>query len=49
MLSVSRRFRDILVDRGYDVGYDERPGGHDCINWQQGLARGVTWLLQDAE
>lgn len=45
MLSVSRRLRDVLLDRGYDVGYRERSGGHDFVNWRQGLAEGISRLL----
>jgi enterochelin esterase family protein len=46
MLSVTRRLRDVLADRGYDLGYRERPGGHDFVNWRQGLAEGLPRLLE---
>lgn len=45
MLSASRRLRDVLLERGYDVGYRERTGGHDFVNWRQGLAAGLMHLL----
>jgi enterochelin esterase family protein len=45
MLSVSRHLRDVLSERGYRVGYRERTGGHDFVNWRQGLAEGLSELL----
>jgi enterochelin esterase family protein len=45
MLSVARRFRDVLDRRGMLAGYRERPGGHDCVNWRQGLPDALSSLL----
>lgn len=45
MLSASRRLQSVLLERGYDVGYRERAGGHDFVNWRQGLADGLEHLL----
>jgi enterochelin esterase family protein len=45
MLSVSRRLHNVLLARGYDIGYRERSGGHDFVNWRQGLAAGISQLL----
>lgn len=35
MLYVNRRFRDVLLDRGYDVSYVEYSGWHD-YTWKRG-------------
>lgn len=49
MLSVARRLRDVLDARGAaPVGYRERAGGHDCVNWRQGLAEALSGLLSGA-
>lgn len=45
MLSVSQRLRDVLLERGYEVGYRERPGGHDFVSWRHALAEGLPHLL----
>jgi enterochelin esterase family protein len=45
MLSVSRRLHEVLLERGYDVGYRERTRGHDFVNWRQALADGLPHLL----
>lgn len=46
MLTVARRFRDVLDARGAVLrGYRERPGGHDCVNWRQALPDAVSGLL----
>jgi enterochelin esterase family protein len=46
MLDTVRRMRDVLDAAGGElVGYRERPGGHDAVNWRQGLAAGLHGLL----
>lgn len=49
MLRVARRLRDVLAERGTALaGYRERAGGHDCVNWRQGLAEALSALLGGA-
>lgn len=45
MLYVNRRFRDVLLDRGYDVSYVEYSGWHDYINWRRTFADGLLALI----
>jgi hypothetical protein len=44
ILSVARHLREVLLERGYDVGYRERTGGHDFVSWSQALAEGLPHL-----
>ncbi|MCX4472856.1 alpha/beta hydrolase-fold protein [Micromonospora sp. NBC_01655] len=44
-LSVSRRFRDLLVARGHQVSYAEYRGGHDYVNWRRTFADGLRTVL----
>lgn len=46
MLSVARRLRDVVLERGHVLaGYRERPGGHDFVNWRRALPEGLAALL----
>jgi enterochelin esterase family protein len=42
---VSRRVRDILQAKGYNVIYRETGGAHDMIHWRATLAEGLIALL----
>ncbi|MFB9234342.1 alpha/beta hydrolase-fold protein [Plantactinospora siamensis] len=44
-LSVNRRFRDMLVERGYEVSYSEYSGAHDYINWRRTFGDHLRTLL----
>jgi len=41
----NRRMRDTLVSKGYPVNYSEYDGGHSFLNWSQGMADGLCYLL----
>lgn len=45
MVASNRHLRDVLLARGYDLTYWEFTGVHSDLNWQDGLARGLTTLL----
>lgn len=41
----ARHMRDVLQAKGYPVSYTEFSGGHNPMNWQGTLAKGVLALL----
>jgi enterochelin esterase-like enzyme len=45
MLEPNRRFRDVLLRKGYDVHYEERVGGHDYVRWRDSLSDGLLELI----
>ena len=49
LLTHSRNFRDLLVDKRYDVTYEEGPGGHEWDFWDTYIKKAIDWLpLADA-
>jgi enterochelin esterase family protein len=44
-LTVTRHFRDVLVERGYQVSYAEYVGAHDYVNWRRTFADGLLAVL----
>jgi enterochelin esterase-like enzyme len=45
ILEETRRLRDVLRAKGYEVIYQDFPGGHHFINWRVSLADGLMALL----
>ena len=48
LLASVRTFRDVLMQRRYDVWYREYEGGHDLACWRGGMADGLVVLLGHA-
>ena len=46
LLDSTRGLRDDLRAKGYEVAYQEFPGGHDFFWWQETLADGLRFLLR---
>lgn len=44
-LAANRHFRDVLRAKGYDVTYHEYFGGHEYLNWRDGLPPGLMVLI----
>ncbi|MGD0010628.1 MAG: enterochelin esterase [Terriglobia bacterium] len=40
-----RNLRDVLLAKGYEVHYQEFPGGHDYLSWRGTLADGLILLM----
>ncbi|AOO66284.1 alpha/beta hydrolase-fold protein [Sulfurospirillum halorespirans] len=45
ILESTRHFRDVLMDKGYEVSYAESYSGHDYAHWRGSLADGLITLL----
>lgn len=44
MLKFNKQFRDVLINKGYDVTYEEFNSGHDYLCWGETLAEGLIAL-----
>lgn len=42
-----RRFRDVLIAKGYDVIYRETGAAHNPLHWRATLAEGLMALVGD--
>ncbi len=42
----NRNLRDVLLAKGYEVHFQEFPGGHDFLSWRGVLADGLIALFQ---
>ena len=48
LLSHSRNFRDLLRKNGFQVTYEEGPGGHEWDFWDRHIKKALDWLpLED--
>lgn len=45
LLESNREMRDVLLERGYAVSYDEFEGGHDYVCWRGTLSEGLIALI----
>lgn len=43
---VNREVHEVLVAKGYEHDYDERNAGHNWVNWRNGLARALRFVLE---
>ncbi len=44
LMPVNLKFRDMLVDAGFDVTWDEEPRGHDWDFWDSQIKKVIDWL-----
>jgi S-formylglutathione hydrolase FrmB len=47
LLHHSRSFRDLLVNKGFRVTYEEGPGGHEWDFWDTYIKKVIDWLPLD--
>lgn len=47
LITHSRNFRDLLKENGYDVTYEEGPGGHEWDFWDTYIKKALDWLPLD--
>ena len=47
LLPHSRNFRDLLKDNGFQVTYEEGPGGHEWDFWDTYIKKAIDWLPLD--
>lgn len=45
MIDTNREFRDVLIEKGYTVDYEEFGSGHDYLGWRDTLADGLISLI----
>jgi enterochelin esterase-like enzyme len=45
ILETSRRMRDVLLAKGYEVTYRQSASGHDYADWRGTLAEGLMALI----
>ena len=48
LLPVSRMYRGLMRDAGFDVTYFEGPGGHNWDFWDEQIKRVIDWLPLDS-
>ncbi len=44
LMSANVKFRDMLMDAGFDVTWDEEPRGHDWYFWDSQIEKVIDWL-----
>lgn len=44
LIDVNRKFRDLLIENGFDVTYVEGPGKHDWYFWDEYILKVLNWL-----
>lgn len=49
LLPKSRKLKQDLVEHGFEVTYDEQPGGHDWDFWDQQIQKVIAWISPEAE
>jgi enterochelin esterase family protein len=48
LTAINRKVHKVLLQKGYDHLYQERPAGHNWVNWRNGLAEALTFALNQA-
>lgn len=47
LITHSRNFRDLLLKNGFQVTYEEGPGGHEWDFWDTYIKKAIDWLPLD--
>ena len=47
LISHSRNFRDLLLESGFQVTYEESPGDHNWDFWDTYIKKVIDWLPLD--
>ncbi|MBP3427556.1 MAG: acetylesterase [Clostridia bacterium] len=47
LLPFNRLYRDLLLENGFEVDYEEAPGGHDWDFWDSQIKKTIDWLPLD--
>lgn len=44
LLAIDREYRDLFTEKGFNVTWDEEPGGHDWDFWDRQIKKVLEWL-----
>ncbi len=45
MMDCINKMRDVLIDKGYEMEYQQFQSGHDFLSWGETLADGLISLI----
>ena len=45
MMEVINSMRDVLLNKGYSIAYENFPSGHDYLGWGETVATGLIALI----
>ena len=45
-IEANRQMAETLTAKGYHLEYHEYDGGHSFLNWSEGMARGLQYIMK---